>query len=49
MSLPNKGHCFSLDYEELEANIHITIISQESKHCFRDKCEYKYSDKEPKF
>ena len=38
--------CFSPDYEVLEANVHITMISQKSKHCFRDKC--KYSDKEPK-
>lgn len=35
--------CFSLDYE-----VYATIISQESKHCFRDKWKYKYTDKEPK-
>lgn len=40
--------CFSPDYEVLEANVHINMISQESKHCFRDTCKCKYSDKEPK-
>lgn len=43
-----EAHCFLLDYEVLEANVYTTMISQESKHCFGDKCRYKYSDKEPK-
>lgn len=37
-----EGHCFSIDDEVLEVNIHIT---PESKHCFRDKYKRKYSDK----
>lgn len=40
-----EGHWFSIDDEVLEVNIHIT---QESKHCFRDKYKCKYSDKGPK-